>query len=261
LRWWGSPAGKYRSIIATVPALPTATSALARAFILYVRGPYYECNGRGYAECSSPGGRLPCHVCSVLTVNKQLFTRTDTRAAQRRHPRWCRRGATLNLGYGGRWQQLRCVDPGRSLGASRVMGAPTHYPLADGSHIGGVAAGVHPVGRVTCAGPTEACGACPHPKATKDPGTRAPWVRPTPPPAAPSGQRAADVRLARSGAPLMLRALGHWKTTVRRTPQSRGMLATWTGGQRGGTPAPRPDRAPPPKKGTRYPTPSKIQLV
>ena len=45
----GEPVGKRRSIIATVPG-PTATSALARAFILCVRGPYYdECNGRGYA--------------------------------------------------------------------------------------------------------------------------------------------------------------------------------------------------------------------
>jgi hypothetical protein len=35
------------------------------------------------------------------------------------------------------------------------------------------------------------------------------WVRPTSPPVAPSGQRAADVR-ARV---LMLRALGHWKTS------------------------------------------------
>ena len=56
----------------------------------------------------------------------------------------------------------------------------------------------------------------------------------------------------------MLRALGHigklvcHVKTVRRTPTSRGMLATWTGGQRGGVPALRPDRAPPPKKGTRY---------
>jgi hypothetical protein len=56
----------------------------------------------------------------------------------------------------------------------------------------------------------------------------------------------------------MLRALGHigklvcHVKTVRRTPTSRGMLVTWTGGQRGGVPAPRPDRAPPPKKGTRY---------
>ena len=49
----------------------------------------------------------------------------------------------------------------------------------------------------------------PHPKVIKDPGTRVPWVRPTSPPVAPSGQRAADVR-ARV---LMLRALGHWKTS------------------------------------------------
>ena len=32
-------------------------------------------------------------------------------------------------------------------------------------------------------------GACPHPKVFKEPGTRAPWVRPTTPPAAPSGHR------------------------------------------------------------------------
>jgi hypothetical protein len=64
-------------------------------------------------------------------------------------------GATLNLEYGGRWQLLRCVDPGLSLEASRVMGAHVWArphtlvprPLAGGSHIGGVAAGVHPVGR------------------------------------------------------------------------------------------------------------------
>jgi len=31
-------------------------------------------------------------------------------------------------------------------------------------------------------------------------------------------------------------------------PPSRGVLATWTGGQRGGTPAPRPDRASPPEE-------------
>ena len=45
----------------------------------------------------------------------------------------------------------------------------------------------------------------------------------------------------------------HDSTTIGScTTPSRGVLATWTGGQRGGTPAPRPDRAPPPKKGTRY---------
>ena len=100
----------------------------------------------------------------------------------------------------------------------------------------------------TCAGPTEA-GTCPHPKVFKEPGTRAPWVRPTTPPAAPSGQRAADVgrygESSRAGPSVIGRP-------VRRLPPSRGVLATWTGGQRGGTPAPRPDRAPPPKKGTRY---------
>ena len=92
-------------------------------------------------------------------------------------------------------------------------------------------------------------GACPHPKVFKEPGTRAPWVRPTTPPAAPSGQRAADVgrygESSRAGPSVIGRP-------VRRLPPSRGALATWTGGQRGGTPAPRPDRAPPPKKGTRY---------
>ena len=43
----------------------------------------------------------------------------------------------------------------------------------------------------------------PHPKATltKDPGSRATWVRPTSPPSAPSGQRAADLTIeGRSGA-------------------------------------------------------------
>ena len=92
-------------------------------------------------------------------------------------------------------------------------------------------------------------GACPHPKVFKEPGTRAPWVRPTTPPAAPSGQRAADVGGALRRV-LTRRALGHWQTSVRRLPPSRGALATWTGGQRGGTPAPRPDSRP--KKGTRY---------
>jgi len=33
------------------------------------------------------------------------------------------RCATLTPGYGGRWQPLWCVDPGLSLGVSRVMGA------------------------------------------------------------------------------------------------------------------------------------------
>ena len=49
----GEPVGKRRSIIATVPAHGDLT-ALARAFILCVRGPYYECTGRGYAVL--PGG-------------------------------------------------------------------------------------------------------------------------------------------------------------------------------------------------------------
>ena len=98
-----------------------------------------------------------------------------------------------------------------------------HWPLADGSHIGGVAAGVHPVGSpwagTMCAGPTGArCLPAPKQKCLNRAFTT--------PPAAPSGQRAADVRPARSGAPLMLRALGHWKTTVRRTTPNRGMLAT-----------------------------------
>ena len=40
-----------RSVIATVPAHGDL-SALARASILCVRGPYYECNGRGYVQFS-----------------------------------------------------------------------------------------------------------------------------------------------------------------------------------------------------------------
>ena len=38
------------------------------------------------------------------------------------------RCATLTLGYGGRWQLLWRVDPGRSLGVSRVMGVPHVSP-------------------------------------------------------------------------------------------------------------------------------------
>jgi hypothetical protein len=56
----GEPVGKRRSIIATVPA-HMATSALARAPILCVRGPYYECNGRGYAFL--PGVDIRCDAC------------------------------------------------------------------------------------------------------------------------------------------------------------------------------------------------------
>ena len=51
----GEPMNKRRSIIATVPAhgdLSPRAVPRARAFILLVRGPYYECNGRGYA-CAS----------------------------------------------------------------------------------------------------------------------------------------------------------------------------------------------------------------
>jgi len=72
----------------------------------------------------------------------------------------------------------------------------------------------------------------------------------------PCRQRAADVRRygvsSRCTPSVIGKSVCHVKTTVRRTPPSRGTLATWTGGQRGGIPAPRPDRAPPPKKGTRY---------
>ena len=63
----GEPVGKRRSIIATVPA-HMATSALARAPILSVRGPYYECNGRGYAFL--PGVDIRCHAFSVFTTVK-----------------------------------------------------------------------------------------------------------------------------------------------------------------------------------------------
>jgi hypothetical protein len=40
----------------------------------------------------------------------------------------------------------------------------------------------------------------------------------------------------------------HVKTSPAHDSKPRDVLATWTGGQRGGTPAPRPDRAPPPKE-------------
>ena len=67
----GEPVGKRRSIIATVP-VPMATSALARASILCVRGPYYEYNGRGYAVL--PGVDIRCQPVSVFTVNKELIS-------------------------------------------------------------------------------------------------------------------------------------------------------------------------------------------
>ena len=46
-------------------SLPTATSALARAFILCVRGPYYECNGRGNAVL--PERCRHRDACSVIS--------------------------------------------------------------------------------------------------------------------------------------------------------------------------------------------------
>ena len=97
--------------------------------------------------------------------------------------------------------------PGLSLREVIVV-ARDHTVVGTRRHIGGVAAGVHPVGRTNVrTGPTGArC--LPAPKGLERTGesglgTRAPWVRPTTPPVAPSGQRAADVRPARSGTPLM----------------------------------------------------------
>ena len=55
----GEPMNKRRSIVATVPAHGDLT-ALARASILCVRGPYYEYNGRGYAVL--PGVDIRCHA-------------------------------------------------------------------------------------------------------------------------------------------------------------------------------------------------------
>jgi hypothetical protein len=66
-----------------------ATSALARASILCVRGPSYEYNGRGYAVL--PGVDIRCHACySVFTVNKELNSRLVdlTRELECRLNRW-----------------------------------------------------------------------------------------------------------------------------------------------------------------------------
>jgi len=77
----------------------------------------------------------------------------------------------------------------------------------------------------TCAGPTEA-GTCPHPKVFKEPGTRAPWVRPTTPPAAPSGQRAADVgrygESSRAGPSVIGKLVCHVKTSPALASKPRG---------------------------------------
>ena len=67
--------------------------------------------------------------------------------------------------------------------------------------------------------------------------------------------RAADVRRygESSRAPSVIgKLVCHVKTSPAHDSKPRDARYTWTGGQRGGTPAPRPDRAPPPKKGTRY---------
>jgi len=70
------------------------------------------------------------------------------------------------------------VDPGLSLEASRVMGAHmwalTHWPLAGGSHIGGVAASVHPVGRTNVRRANGGAVLARTRKVFKEPGTRAP---------------------------------------------------------------------------------------
>ena len=64
-------------------------------------------------------------------------------------------------------------------------------------------------------------GACPHPKVFKEPGTRAPWVRPTTPPAAPSGQTEGGRREALQRA-LTRRALGQWQTSPALASKPRG---------------------------------------
>ena len=69
-------------------------------------------------------------------------------------------------------------------------------------------------------------GACPHPKVFKEPGTRAPWVRPTTPPAAPSGQRAADVgrygESSRAGPSVIGKLVCHVKTSPALASKPRG---------------------------------------
>jgi hypothetical protein len=69
-------------------------------------------------------------------------------------------------------------------------------------------------------------GACPHPKVFKEPGTRAPWVRPTAPPAAPSGQRAADVgrygESSRAGPSVIGKLVCHVKTSPALASKPRG---------------------------------------
>jgi hypothetical protein len=78
---------------------------------------------------------------------------------------------------------------------SRVSWGPTCGPshidrLLEEAVSGASRPAFIPWAGTTCAGPTGAryC-TCPHPKVFKEPGTRAPWVRPTTPPAAPSGHR------------------------------------------------------------------------
>jgi len=69
-------------------------------------------------------------------------------------------------------------------------------------------------------------GTCPHPKVFKEPGTRAPWVRPTTPPAAPSGQRAADVgrygESSRAGPSVIGKLVCHVKTSPALASKPRG---------------------------------------
>jgi hypothetical protein len=182
-----------------------------------------------------------------------------TRAPRRRHPRQAvprRRGATLTLGYGGRWQLLRCVDPGRSLEVSRVMGAhmwscgPPHIDLSLVTllQVGAISGGSRPA-FTPCGQGQRAQGqrrrngdevlwCLPAPKGHKDPGTRAPWVRPTSPPAAPSGQRATDLRRPGASSCCAPRARprsledqsgARPQAPLPLTP-SRGMFAIWTGG-------------------------------
>jgi hypothetical protein len=59
-----------------------ATSALARAFILCVRGPYYEYNGRGYARAMqfSRGQTSVVIPVSDFTVNKELNSQDSPKA-------------------------------------------------------------------------------------------------------------------------------------------------------------------------------------